>query len=118
MSKKAYANFDGFVGWRGQAMQMIAGSAWDIDHDFVQGNPDKFVFPEGGEPEPVVVLADDGVDAGAADVIDQGDDLPPYIEWKLADLQQECRDRQLTSSGTKAELAARLDAWDAEHPDA
>lgn len=43
--------------------------------------------------------------------------LPPYEEWKLADLQTEATARGLAKSGTIAELAERLYKWDEEHPE-
>lgn len=120
MSKQAIAIYDGFVGWRGQAQQLIAGTAWNADHEFVQANPQHFRFPDGGEPKAAKEDADTGKDAGKAGQVDTAGeaDLPPYTEWKLADLQQEAADRGLPTSGTKADLAARLEQWDADNPDA
>lgn len=40
----------------------------------------------------------------------------PYSEWPLSELQAEAKKRGVSGSGTKAEIAARLDAWDVEHP--
>ena len=46
------------------------------------------------------------------------DEVPPYEDWLKADLEAECRVRQLPVSGTKDELVARLYAYDAEAEDA
>jgi hypothetical protein len=136
---KAVAIFDGFVGHNGKNVQIIAGSTWSSDHEVVRAHPDKFDIANNGpgeskeqrvkrlraelaEAEAETASAsqeddDEGTPVGAEGSIDRGEELPPYTEWKLADLQAECRDRGLSANGTKADLAARLDQYDAEHPE-
>jgi hypothetical protein len=41
------------------------------------------------------------------------DDLEPYEDMSLADLQEECRNRELPVTGTKAQLVKRLEDNDA-----
>lgn len=43
------------------------------------------------------------------------EEFPPYEEWLLADLQDECRNRGLTVSGRKDDLVARLEQYDGEY---
>lgn len=38
----------------------------------------------------------------------------PYEKWKVDDLRNECRARDLSDEGSKADLVARLEANDAE----
>lgn len=138
---KATAIFDGFVGHNGKNVQIIAGSIWNPDNSVVRAHPDKFDITGDSAPKETAeqrvarlraeLAAAEAESASATEEDDDGgaavgsegtvdrvdDDIPPYAEWKLADLQAECRDRSLSSSGTKAELAARLDQWDAEHPE-
>lgn len=40
-----------------------------------------------------------------------------YDDWKQPQLQAEASKRGLSAGGTNAEIAARLDEWDAAHPD-
>lgn len=40
-----------------------------------------------------------------------------YDDWKQPQLQAEASRRGLSAGGTNAEIAARLDEWDATHPD-
>ncbi|TXH16787.1 MAG: hypothetical protein E6R03_04925, partial [Hyphomicrobiaceae bacterium] len=37
-----------------------------------------------------------------------GDEVPPYEEWSLADLKEECAGRGLSDKGVKAALVKRL----------
>lgn len=50
---------------------------------------------------------------GDADAGEQGETLPPYSEWKKDDLIAEAEARGLSKSGSKEELAKRLDDYDA-----
>lgn len=43
------------------------------------------------------------------------EEVPPYEEWQYADLQAECKVRELTATGKREELIERLYAWDEEH---
>jgi hypothetical protein len=45
--------------------------------------------------------------------VDDEDELPPYEEMSLADLQKECRARELPVGGNKAEVIKRLEEHDA-----
>lgn len=128
--KKCIATFDGFIGWRGQATQIIGGSEWNVDHPMVVDNPQLFRFPEGGEPEtpqPVVVDVTHEtpvVEETLKDVNDKDADgnveeeLPPYVEWVVKELQDECRVRGLSTTGNKSDLVTRLEEWDKDNPDA
>lgn len=54
---------------------------------------------------------------GGGQLTEQGspddDELPPYVEWTVEDLKEECRTRELAVSGNKADLVARLEQDDA-----
>jgi len=58
------------------------------------------------EPEPEPESEPEGDDGD--------DDVPPYGEWTVVDLSDECESRGLKKSGNKDELVARLEANDAE----
>lgn len=45
---------------------------------------------------------------------EEPEDVPPYTEWSVEDLRAEAEARGLKKSGNRQELAARLDAHDAE----
>lgn len=46
--------------------------------------------------------------------VDGGEEeVPPYSEWKVDDLREECGNRSLKKGGTKPELIERLEADDA-----
>jgi hypothetical protein len=76
-----------------------------------------------GEPgEQVIQLPDgeyakpDGPALSAAG--DDDEDGPPdYMAYRVVDLRDLARDRGLPVTGAKADLAAALAAWDADHPD-
>lgn len=46
--------------------------------------------------------------------VEEPEDVPPYTEWSVEDLRAEAEARGLKKSGNRQELAARLDAHDAE----
>jgi hypothetical protein len=48
---------------------------------------------------------------------DDEDGPPDYMAYRVTDLRDLCRDRGLPVTGAKADLAAALAAWDADHPD-
>lgn len=48
---------------------------------------------------------------------ENSEEIPPYNEWKVDDLRNECGNRELKKSGNKDELIARLDADDASDAD-
>jgi hypothetical protein len=48
---------------------------------------------------------------------DDEDGAPDYMAYRVADLRELSRDRGLPVTGSKADLAAALAAWDAGHPD-
>lgn len=43
-------------------------------------------------------------------------EVPPYEQWSYRDLQDECRERELSAKGTKEELVQALNQYDADHP--
>jgi hypothetical protein len=130
---KAIATYDGFIGWRGSAQQVMAGMHWETDHPFVQDNPALFRFPDGGDPrtgtgasvplQPVeegkaapsipeeVPDAQETAQAPLPDDAGEDEELP-YSEWPLTELQVECEARGLSKLGNKIQLANRLDADD------
>ncbi len=61
-----------------------------------------------GEPEP---------EASSPAGADDEDGPPDYMAYRVVDLRDLARDRGLPVTGAKADLAASLAAWDAEHPD-
>jgi len=99
--------------------------AEDDDFEFVEEIPLIEDLPE-TEPEPVVetpvVESVEEVDEVEEeyDVEDEDEDVPPYSEWKKAELVEEIEarnegredDLHLAVSGTKAELVERLEADD------
>lgn len=46
---------------------------------------------------------------------DEEEDIPPYEEWNVEDLREECRTRKLIVSGNKTDLVKRLEANDLEN---
>ena len=42
----------------------------------------------------------------------------PYTEWTYNELRSLAKERELDTTGKTADLIARLEAWDEEHPDA
>lgn len=130
--KKAVAIYDGFVGHHGQAIQLIGGQAYPVDASIVKAQPQHFQFSDDGaemidNPHETPAQKVDRLRAelkqaeqlavaeGGSE--DEGEELPPYSEWLLADLQAECKDRGVPYSGAKADLVKRLEDWDAAHPD-
>lgn len=53
--------------------------------------------------------------AASSDPDDDEDGPPDYAAYRLADLRALSRERGLPAAGAKADLAARLAAYDAEH---
>lgn len=93
-----------------------------IEQNYPQDDPDE-------QPLPFHVGGDAGLDAVSAENAalraelealkasqspKDDDELPPYIEWKKEDLVKEAEARKLATTGTKQELADRLDAYDAQ----
>lgn len=61
------------------------------------------------------VLTTDG-GGQPAETEESTEDVPPYEDWTVKELQDECRARGLTVSGTKAELVSRLEEDDEQPP--
>lgn len=71
------------------------------------GNPSENLLPgEGSFTAPSTV--GDGLETEQT----SSDEVPPYEEWLVADLKEELRNRELSTSGTKDELVKRLYADD------
>lgn len=45
------------------------------------------------------------------------DDVPPYEDWSLKELKEECEARELSAAGAKAALVARLEKDDESEPE-
>ena len=69
-------------------------------------SPDAGSDGDGGEPGEQVVQLPDGGDE---------DGPPDYMAYRVTDLRELARDCGLPVTGSKAELAAALTAYDAEH---
>lgn len=64
------------------------------------------------ESEPEVTI--DEPEGGEGD----GGEVPPYNEWNVPELREECGNRELKKSGNKDELVARLEESDAADDEA
>lgn len=75
------------------------------------------------EPDSAALSTDDGgltTDQESPEGIEhlvEDDEIPPYSEWTVTELQDECVSRDLPKSGNKKELVARLEAHDEETAD-
>ncbi len=63
-------------------------------------------------PGPSMQPANSGA---SPDPADDDDGPPDYLAYRIIDLRDLCRDRGLSPTGSKIELAERLAAHDAEH---
>lgn len=74
-----------------------------VDAQFSEDEPEEDASEE-GEPEEDVPFEDGDADEESPD--------KPYVEWTNDQLRDELGDRELSKSGSKAELIARLEEDD------
>jgi hypothetical protein len=66
-------------------------------------------------PDPVPDLTPPGNSGESSDPADGDDGPADYAAYRIVDLRDLCRDRDLSPTGSKGELAERLAAYDQEH---
>jgi SAP domain len=80
------------------------------------------VVPDPGQPGPATTPGPDSTpppdSEGSSDLGDDDDGPPDYGAYRIVDLRDLCRERGLSPVGAKADLVARLAAYDAEHANA